>query len=285
MKKIISAIVAFLLVNISYAQLNLPSASSDATFKQQVGFAEVEIKYSRPSSRGRAIFGGLVPYGELWRTGAYDATTIHFSDSVKLNDNRIPAGNYSLFTIPGKNEWTIVINKDSEMHGSSEYAQEQDLLRFVVKSEKSPRFYETFTIELNDVTKDATSLFLLWENTQVKIAIQSYADERVMAEINDRINIKKEDRPSLFYQSSLYYFNNNKDFKQAYAWIEIATSKSQDAGYFQLQSKIEAALGNYPAALKSLKSSTELAKSKKLDQIVSANEKLLEEWNKKTTNK
>ena len=285
MKKIISAIVAFLLVNISYAQLNLPSASSDATFKQQVGFAEVEIKYSRPSSRGRAIFGGLVPYGELWRTGAHDATTIHFSDSVKLNDNKIPAGNYSLFTIPGKNEWTIVINKDSEMHGSSEYAQEQDLLRFVVKSEKSPRFYETFTIELNDVTKDATSLFLIWENTQVKIAIQSYADERVMAEINDRINIKKEDRPSLFYQSSLYYFNNNKDFKQAYAWIEIATSKSQDAGYFQLQSKIEAALGNYPAALKSLKSSTELAKSKKLDQIVSANEKLLEEWNKKTTNK
>lgn len=285
MKKHIITIVAALIVNISYSQLNLPNASPDATFKQQVGFTEIEIKYSRPGARGRAIFGGLVPYGELWRTGAHDATTIHFSDTIKLNGNVIPTGTYSLFTIPNANEWTIIVNKDAEMHGSSEYTQDQDILRFNVKSERSPRFYETFTIEINDVAKDAASLFILWENTQVKITIKSNADEKVMAEINDRINIKKEDRPSLFYQSSLYYFNNNKDIKQAYTWIQVATGKSQDAGYFQLQAKIEAVMDNYPAALKSLKTSTELAKAKKLDPIITVNEKLFEEWSKKTANK
>lgn len=285
MKKIISTIAALIIANISYAQLNLPPASPDAMFKQQVGFTEVEIKYSRPSARGRAIFGSLVPYGELWRTGASDATSVHFSDSIKVNGNALLAGIYSLFSIPGENEWTIILNKDAEMHGTSEYTQDQDVMRFVVKPEKTARFYETFTIEISDVTKDAANLLLVWENTQVKISIQTYADKKVMAEINDRINIKKEDRPSLFYHSSLYYFNNNKDLKQAYAWIQFATGKSPDAGYLQLQAKIEAGLGNYPAAIKSLKNSTELAKSKKLDQIVSANDKLLEEWNKKTTNK
>jgi hypothetical protein len=285
MKKVIFAVIASCMINSSYCQLNLPNASPDATFKQLVGFTDVEVKYSRPSARGRTIFGSLVPYNELWRTGAHDATTIHFSDSIKVNGTELPAGIYSLFTIPGESDWTIIINKDSEMHGTSEYSQDQDAIRFMVKSEKSPRYYETFTIELNDVSKDATNLILIWENTQVKFAIQSYADEKVMVEINDRINIKKEDRPSLFYQSSLYYFNNNKDIKQAYTWIQVATGKSQEAGYLQLQARIEAALGNYPAALRSLKTSTELAKAKKLDPIISANEKLFEEWSKKKENK
>jgi hypothetical protein len=285
MKKVILAFVASFTIGASYSQLNLPNASPDAAFKQQVGFVDIDVKYSRPSARGRAIFGSLVPYGELWRTGASDATTVHFSDSVRLNGNVVQAGIYSLFSIPGENEWTIILNKDAEMHGTSEYTQDQDLIRFAVKPEKSARFYETFTIEINDVTKDAGSLFLIWENTQVKIPIQSFADKKVMMEINERINVKKEDRPSLFYHSSLYYFNNNKDLKQAYAWIQVATGKSQDAGYLQLQAKIEAALGNYPAAIKSLKGSTEMAKTKKLDQIVVANDKLLEEWSRKTSNK
>ncbi len=285
MKKYIFTIVASLIVSVTYSQLNLPNASPDASFKQQVGFTDIEIKYSRPSSRGRAVFGGLVPYGELWRTGAHDATTIQFSDTVSLNENTIPKGTYSLFTIPNENEWTIVINKDAEMHGTSEYAQDQDVLRFSVKPKKSSRFYETFTIEINDVTKDGANLFLIWENTEVKIAIQSNSDKRVVAEINDRINIKKEDRPSLYYQSSLYYFTNSKDIKQAYTWIQVANSKSQEASYLQLQAKIEAALGDYPAAIKTLKQSSELAKTKKMDQLIVANEKLLEDWSKKPTKK
>lgn len=286
MKRIRIVLVISLVYSISVkAQLNLPPASPDATFKQQIGFGEVEVKYSRPSARGRAVFGGLVPFGELWRTGAHDATTIKFSETVKLNGNDIPAGTYSFFTIPNQNEWTIVINKAAEMHGTSDYTQEQDLVRFTAKPGKSARYYETFTIEVNDITQEEAGLFLLWENTQVKLTIKMNVDEKVMAEINHRINVKKEDRASLFYQSSAYYFNNNKDLKQAYAWVQIANSKAQDAAYLQLQAKIEAARNDYASALKTLKASTDLAKTKKLDQVIAANEKLRAEWETKTGKK
>jgi hypothetical protein len=262
------------------AQLNFPNASPDSEFKQQVGFTEIGVKYSRPGAKGRVIFGGLIPYGELWRTGAHDATTISFSDTVKMNGNIIPSGTYSFFTIPDRDEWTIILNKAVEMHGTSEYTPDKDLVRFKVKAEKSSRYYETFTIEVNDIIKDAASLFVIWENTQVKINIQTNADEVVMTEINNRINIKKEDRASLFYQASMYYFNNKKDIKQSYEWIKMANQKTQDAGYLQLQGKIEAAMGDKSNAIKSLKASTDLARAKKLDQIISANDKLLAELNK-----
>lgn len=286
MKSFVKVFAIALLYSVSVkAQLNLPPASTDATFKQQIGFGEVEVKYSRPSARGRLIFGGIVPFGEMWRTGAHDATTIRFSEAVKLNGNDIPAGTYSLFTIPNATEWTIIINKVSEMHGTSDYTQEQDLVRFAAKPEKSARYYETFTIEVNDISKDEAGLFLLWESTQVKVTIKMNVDDKVMAEINDRINVKKEDRASLFYQSSAYYFNNNKDLKQAYAWVQIANSKAQDAGYLQLQAKIEAALNDYTSALKTLKASTDLATTKKLDEVIAANEKLRAEWATKTGKK
>lgn len=285
MKRITVVVLLLSFVGLAQAQLNIPPASPDAEFKQQIGFGEVEVKYSRPNARGRVIFGGLEPYGQMWRTGAHDATTIRFSEAVKLNGNDIPAGTYSLFTIPNQNEWTIVINKAAEMHGTSDYTQEQDLVRFAAKPEKSARYYETFTIEVNDLSKDEAGLFLLWENTQVKITIKMNVDEKVMAEINDRINVKKEDRASLFYQSSSYYFNNNKDLKQAYAWVQIANSKAQDAVYLQLQAKIEAAMNDYATALKTLKASTDLAITKKLDQLIVANEKLRVDWAAKTSKK
>jgi hypothetical protein len=281
---ILSVLIVCGLSFTSVAQLNLPNASPDHEFKQQIGFTEVQVKYSRPSARGRVIFGDLVPFNELWRTGAHDATTVWFSDSVKINGITIPSDTFSLFTIPGKDEWTIILNKAAEMHGTSDYSQDQDLTRFKAKSEKSDRFYETFTIEINDITKDGgASLYILWENTRVKFSIQSFADQRVMAEIDRRINIKKEEKPGLFYQASLYYFNNNKDVNQAYEWAKIANSKAQDAAY--LQARIEASLGKTDVALNTLTKSTELAKTKKLEPLIKANEKLASDWSNATKSK
>lgn len=269
----------------SPAQLNLPNASPDGQFQQEVGFTDVQVKYSRPSAKGRTIIGGLVPFGELWRTGAHDATTIHFSDAVKLNGKFVPAGTYSLFTIPNPKEWTIILNKDTAMHGTSEYKQENDIIRFTATAERSSRFNETFTLEVNDIIKDAASLYLIWENTQVKITLTTNAEEVVMAEINNRINVKKEDRPSLFYQSALYYFNNGKDLRQAYDWIQVANKKGLDPVHLQLRAKIEAALGDYDGAIKNARTSSELAKTKKLDQVITSNEKLIQEWSSKLENK
>src|SRR5690349_12354127 len=136
--KVLIALLFTCCVLQTQAQLNLPNASPDQEFKQQVGFTEVQVKYSRPSARGRVIFGELVPFNEIWRTGAHDATTIWLSDSIKINGINIPSDTFSLFTIPGKSEWTIIFNKVAEMHGTSDYAEANDQLRFKVKSEKAP---------------------------------------------------------------------------------------------------------------------------------------------------
>ncbi|MFZ6012916.1 MAG: DUF2911 domain-containing protein [Bacteroidota bacterium] len=285
MKSFLTLLLIYANMILAQAQLNLPNASPDQELKQQIGFTDVAVKYSRPSARGRVIFGDLVPFDEIWRTGAHDATTIWFSDSVKVNGVNIPADTFSLFTIPGKNEWTIILNKVAEMHGTSDYSQDNDQLRFTVKSEKSPRFYETFTIEINDFTKEGAYVYLLWENTQAKFSIQSYADQKVMAEIAERINIKKEEKPSLYYQASLYYFNSSKDLHQAYEWIKVANGKTQDAAYLQLQAKIEASQGRIREALATLTRSTELAKAKKLEPILKANEKLVQDWSNKKSKK
>lgn len=284
MRLFLTILFAFIAFS-SFCQLNLPNASPDQEFTQQVGFTDVRIKYSRPSARGRIIFGDLVPYDQLWRTGAHDATTIWFSDSLQINGVNVPSDTFSLFTIPGKTEWTVILNKVPEMHGTSDYAEANDQLRFKVKSEKAPRFYETFTIEINDITKDGAFVYLLWENTQAKFKIQTYADQKVMSEIAERINVKKEEKASLYYQASLYYFNNNKDINKAYEWVKVANSKSQEAGYLQLQAKIEASQGKQIEALATLAKSTELAKAKKLEPIIKANEKLSTEWSGKKQSK
>jgi hypothetical protein len=283
--KLIHILFFACITSIAFGQLNLPNASPDQEFKQHLGFTEVQVKYSRPSARGRTIFGDLVPYDQLWRTGAHDATTIWLSDSIMINGVNIPSDTFSLFTIPGKSEWTIIFNKVPEMHGTSDYAEANDQLRFKVKSEKAPRFYETFTIEINDLTKDGAFVYLLWENTLVKFPIQSYADQKVMAEIADRINVKKEEKASLYYQASLYYFNNNKDLNQAYEWVKVANGKTQDAAYLQLQAKLEAAQRRASEALVTLSKSTELAKAKKLEPILKANEKLAQDWSNKKSKK
>ena len=267
------------ITSFSFGQLNLPAASPDQEIRQQVGFTDVQIKYSRPSARGRKIFGDLVPFDQLWRTGAHDATTIWFSDSVRINGMNIPSDTFSLFTIPGKTEWTIILNKVHAMHGASDYAEANDQLRFTVKAEKSPRFYETFTIDINDFTNDEAFISLLWENTLVKFSIQTYADQKVMKEIADKINGKTDVKPGLFYQGSLYYFNNNKDINQAYEWVKVANSKSQEAAWLQLQAKIEARQGRHAEALITLSKSTELARIKKLEPVIKANEALVTEWN------
>jgi hypothetical protein len=278
MKKSFIILVFILLTFESYSQLNFPNSSPDGHIKQEIGFVELEINYSRPGAKGRKIFGELVPFGALWRTGAHDATTIRFSEDVQLNDNLIPAGEYSLFTIPNDNEWIIVLNKETEMHGTAGYNEENDLIRFSVVPQKSARYYESFTIEINDIIKDEAGLYIIWENTEVKLNIRTNSDMKIMAEINERINIKKEDRPSLYYQSSMYYFNNNKDLKQALEWIKIANQKTDDFMYLQLQAKIEAALGDHKSAIKTAKSSSELAKVKQMDNVALANNELIQQW-------
>ncbi|MEY4937890.1 MAG: hypothetical protein RIS64_4249 [Bacteroidota bacterium] len=160
-------------------QAQKPVLSTEAAFRQQFGSSEISIGYARPSARGRQIFGGVVPFDSLWRTGANDCTTLKFKADVIIGDKKMPAGKYALFTIPNKDEWTIILNADSALHGTRGYNMSRDLHRFKVKPVKSERFYETFTIEINDFTpQGAAFLNLIWENTVIKILLESPISEQ-----------------------------------------------------------------------------------------------------------
>ena len=155
------------------AKKSLPK-SYEAAFTQQFGDSEIQVAYARPLARGRKIFGALIPFDSLWRTGANDCTTLKFKEEVIVGDKKIGAGKYSLFTIPSANEWTIILNSETTMHGTSGYDAQKDVHRFKVKSEKTERFYENFTIEINDINvKGEASLNLIWENTMVKIPLKT----------------------------------------------------------------------------------------------------------------
>ncbi len=166
-----------LMANAQDASKKSTPKSPEAAFTQQFGGSEIQVAYARPSAHGRKIFGGIVPFDTLWRTGANDCTQIKFKEDVVIGDKKIAPGKYSFFTIPTATDWTIILNSETSGHGTSAYKTENDVHRFKVKSEKTDRFYETFTIEINDFdAKGDASLNLMWENTMVKIPLKNEMD-------------------------------------------------------------------------------------------------------------
>ncbi len=160
MKRSISIILLGLATTLGYAQS--PAAKAEGT----AGAVKVKIDYHQPSAKGRKIMGGLVPFGEVWRTGANETTTIEFSGPVKIEGKDVPAGKYGLYTIPGETEWTIIINKGIKW-GAFTYKQDEDVLRVTVKPAKSASFIETFVISV-----DKDQVILKWENTQVAFNVK-----------------------------------------------------------------------------------------------------------------
>lgn len=156
----------------SYGQDKKPQPSPTATYSQKVGLTDVSITYSRPSKKGRTIFGELVPYGKLWRTGANSATKFTFSDDVKIAGKDLPAGSYALFTIPGEEEWTIIFNKTWDQGGTGNYKESEDALRVNIKSSKIAETVETFLISLEDNKPNSTVIELLWGSTFVHIPLE-----------------------------------------------------------------------------------------------------------------
>jgi hypothetical protein len=148
-----------------------PAPSPACTLKQRVGLTDIEIVYSRPGVKGRTIFGDLVPYDKVWRTGANEATRITFSGPVKLNGTEVPAGTYGLFTIPGEKEWTIILNKTAQQWGAFRYDEKYDLVRVKTTPVKLAEPVETFTIDINDIRDDSATLNLMWEKTRVPVKL------------------------------------------------------------------------------------------------------------------
>ena len=163
--------------------VNFPAASPACTIKQRVGLTDIEIVYSRPGVKNRTIFGGIVPYDQVWRTGANQATKVTFSTPVKLEGNDIPAGTYALFTIPGEKEWTIIINKGATQWGAFQYNEKDDVARFKVTPVTLVETIETFTIEFNHIRDESAVLNLVWEKTVVPIHLAVDVTNKLVPQI------------------------------------------------------------------------------------------------------
>ncbi|ASZ12198.1 DUF2911 domain-containing protein [Chitinophaga pendula] len=218
----------------SYAQVpGLPNSSPSQTITQELGLGKVEVAYSRPSVNGRKVFGDLVPYDAVWRTGANTATKITFSGDVTIAGNKIPAGTYSLFSIPGKNEWTIILNKAVNVWGAFTYKQAEDLLRFKVKAASLKEKQETFTILFDNATTQAVDLRLLWEHTTVPVHITVNDDDRIMATIEELMQA-----PSIsnlaYFNAIQYYYLHEKDTEKALQWISKAKKDFPKNASYQL---------------------------------------------------
>lgn len=279
MKKIMRIIyalaVTFLFSANCNAQLKTPAASPFQTIAQAFGLGEIKIEYSRPGVKGREIFGGLVPYDKIWRTGANAATKITIGDDIKINSIDVKAGTYALYTIPNKSDWDIMLYKDLTLGGDvNDYKTENELMRFKIKPISLNDKMETFTIQINNITPTSCSIDLVWDKTAVKIPVTTTIDEKIMAQIDKELASDK--RP--FYQAANYYFENGKDLNKASEWINKATENNPNAYWmWHLKAKINKKLNNKAEALKAAETSLAKAQEEKNDEYIKWNEKLIEE--------
>lgn len=238
-------------------KVDFPAASPACTLKQRVGLTDVEIVYSRPGAKGRAIFGGLVPYGEVWRTGANASTKISFSTPVRLNGTEVPAGKYALYTIPGEKEWTVILSKDTSLNGAFGYNPTNDLVRFKATPVKLTELVETFTIEFNDIRDDSATLNLVWEKTRVPIKLELDLVSQLVPQIEAVMAVPGQKKP--YYQAALFYYDHGQDLQKASQWINAAIADRETYYIVQLKARILAKLGDKAGATAAAKRSTELA--------------------------
>ncbi len=256
-------------------KITVPAPSPLQTVTQKFGLGEVTIEYSRPAVKGRKIFGDVVPYGKIWRTGANATTKITFTDEVKLEGNTVKPGTYGLYTIPNKDSWEIMLYKDLTLNGNvGDYKTENEVLRFKVKPMNIPLKMESLMINIGDLSATEAKLTLLWENTVVPIKMTTDIDARVMQSIDESM---KSEKPEYFRAAS-YYFDNNKDLKKALEWVTKATEENPTAFYmFNLKARIEYKLGDKAAGKADAEKSIALAKEAKNDDYVALGNKLLSE--------
>ncbi|GAA0877144.1 DUF2911 domain-containing protein [Algoriphagus jejuensis] len=256
-------------------QLQMPQASPSSKISQQFGLSVVTVDYSRPSTKGRKIFGELVPYGQIWRTGANSATQINFSTEVSISGQTVPAGNYALYAIPEKSHWTLILSKNTKLWGAIGYDQSEDQLRFQVPVTKTKNKSESFEIGFNNITDNSAVASVAWENSQVEFKIETKVDPIVMAEIQKLVIDAKSTDPTLLFQAANYYFTTSKDLNQAYAWVKESTDKDPKYWTMYLRAKIEMALGMKTEAHDSATKSKSMAAAEENPDYVSLNERLI----------
>lgn len=270
------SILLLLLFIDCFSQAYFPELSPKGSVKQQVGLTTLEINYERPAARGRRVMGELVPYNKLWRTGAGNCTRIKFNKPVVIGDKKINAGTFSLLTIPNPTEWTILLNSDTTLYGTGSYNQNKDLVRFNVRPEKSSRFYESLTIDI-DVIPNNAELYISWERTQVHFTIGTESDKQAAEFIEQTLLTNKSTDAEAYATAAEYYFFLNKELDRALTLINTAIVKKNEPWYFRLKIDILEKQGKFKDAIVVANQAIELIQ-KKADWDNETKQRSIEEY-------
>jgi hypothetical protein len=272
-KLLLCASVCAAVITVNAQTLKTPQPSTTQTIKQDFGIGNIELSYSRPGVKGRKIFGDLVPFGKVWRTGANNATTLTFSDSVRIGGVTIAPGKYGLLTIPNKDQWTIIISSQTDVTNPAAYKQEKDVARVTAKPTFLKEPLETFTMQFANVKSTSADLNIMWDNVAVSLPIATDIDNKIMAQINNLLN--RDNRP--YYQAAMYYMETGKDLNQALTWFDKAIEQNPRAYWvYHQKANALAKLGKKEDAKTTAQKSMDLAKEEKNDDYVELNKKLLD---------
>ncbi|MGE5236023.1 MAG: DUF2911 domain-containing protein [Acidobacteriota bacterium] len=278
-RALLTAVVAVVAAAPALADLELPRLSPNATVSQVVGVTNVTITYSRPGVKGRVIWGGLVPYGEVWRTGANEATTITFGNDVTIDGHALPAGTYALMTIPGPDQWTVVFNKDAKQWGAYQYKAEQDALRITVKPEPAP-FAERMTFSFPDTTSDATGVALTWDKLRVGFTVKVDTVGLVTAQARTAVAAAKPDDWRTPLRAATFCLDNNVDLAEARSWLDRSLTVKETMPGLAAKARFLALDGKKAEAIATAKKAIAVGKAADPKAETGAVEKLIAEWEK-----
>lgn len=266
MKKIYFAFLLTAFFVIGKAQVNLPAASPTETISQEFGMGKIDLVYSRPSIKGRTVFAegsDLAPLGKLWRTGANAATRLTFSDFVNIGNKDLDSGAYVLYTIPGKTEWEIIINKGVTNWGTGNYTESQDVVHLKVPVVHLQNSFETFTMQFTNIKSESCDLNLMWANTMVTIPIVTHIKDRLRTQIENQLAAGK----TPYQEAATFYYEWDKDYAKALANVNKGIELNKDAFWlYLLKANIQKSSGDKAGAKQSAEQCIQVATAQKNDE-------------------
>ena len=274
--------ILFFISYLNYSQINTPRTSPEAEISQIVGLTDIDVEYSRPSMRGREIFGNVVPFGKIWRTGADSSTKISFSTDVVIGDKKVNAGTYSVFSIPEKNNWSVIFYSDVDLWGvPKDWSDEKIAFISTFKTGKTQSSVESFTISFDNMTNNDVDMTFSWSDVSVYLNIKVPTKKLV----SDNIKEVMSGTPTAsdYYASAVYYRQENVNLDLALEWINKSIEMFENPRFYQLrqQSLIMAANKKYLQAINVAKESLKLSIEADNKDYTKMNKESISEWSEK----
>lgn len=276
MKKIL--LMLFIITAMTFSVLaqgfKTPRPSPDATVSQFVGITKITIDYSSPAVKERKIWGELVPFGQIWRTGANEVTSITFSDPVKVNGHELPAGTYGIHTIPGENEWEIIFSKDTKVDDPMTYDASKDALRIKVKPEQNP-FTERMAFTITDATENSANVNLIWENLKVTFKVDVNTQELVLQNARNTVDWRT------LTSAANYCLQQNVNLDEGFNWIQASTLITQNYNNMSILAQYYAKMNRKAEAISTMEKAIDYGSRLKNPPFDLENmKKLLADWKK-----